>query len=357
MPKISIIVPVYNVEKYLPKCLDSLINQTFKDIEIICVNDGSTDDSLSVLKDYAKKDNRIVIIDKENSGPSACRNIGIEKATGEFIQFVDSDDWIEPETCEICYQKAIEHHVDMVSFNAVMINKTKITPLYYYNNKEEKLVSLDDMISLLFKSPFHSWHFLFKKAFLTQHQIKYPEHIVLCEDAIFSLTCWLKIKEALLLPNVFYNYIQYEPSVSHSSKHVFDIFNVINELKKIIFPFKKQYTPLENELFEWSVWHLNWVRRKLDRDHDKKQFKKMAYKNKCAKEYYEMMKRQKNPTESSFYFKLFGILPILTIKKKNQKTRYRFLGLPILTIKQKGNVTKYTCFKICLAKTIRKNLL
>ena len=205
MPKISIIIPCYNAEKYLPKCLDSLINQTLKDIEIICVNDGSTDGSLSILKDYGKKDNRIVIIDKENSGPSSCRNIGIEKATGEFIQFVDSDDWIEPETCEVCYQKSLENDVDMVSFNAVMIHSKKTTPLYYYNTKEEKLVSLEDMISLLFKSPFHSWHFLLKKDFLNKYKIRYPIDIFYCEDAIFSLTCLLKAKKVFLLPNAFYN--------------------------------------------------------------------------------------------------------------------------------------------------------
>ena len=354
MPKISIIVPCYNAEKYLPKCLDSLINQTLKDIEIICVNDGSTDGSLSVLKDYAKKDSRIVIIDKENSGPSSCRNIGIEKATGEFIQFVDSDDWIEPETCEVCYQKAIEHNVDMVSFNATTVNAKKTTPLCYYNTKEEKLVHWQDMVSLVFKSPFHSWHFLFKKDFLIKHQIKYPEHIVLCEDVIFISTCWLKVKKALLLPNLFYNYVQLNSSITHSTKHVFDIFNVIKELKKIISPIKKTYPQMEDELSNWTVKHFTGFERCLTTYEEKKKFKKLAYESKCINEYYEMVNRQKNPTQSSFYFKLFGILPILTIKKKNQKTRYRFLGLPILTIKQKNNSKKYICCKICLMKITRK---
>ena len=133
MPKISIIVPVYNVEKYLSTCLDSLINQTLKDIEIICVNDGSTDNSLNILNEYAKNDPRIIVINKENSGPGACRNLGIEKATGEYIQFADSDDWIEKETCEICYQKAIEYNVNMLSFNANEIHTKKTFPIHYYN--------------------------------------------------------------------------------------------------------------------------------------------------------------------------------------------------------------------------------
>ena len=95
MVKISIIVPVYNVEKYLPECLESLIHQTLKDIEIICINDGSTDNSLSILKDYAKKDSRIRIINKENWGISAARNSGINTAMGDFLSFIDSDDWID----------------------------------------------------------------------------------------------------------------------------------------------------------------------------------------------------------------------------------------------------------------------
>ena len=87
-PKISVIVPVYNVEKYLSECLDSIINQTLKDIEIICVNDGSTDNSLSILKEYASKDNRIKIIDKENEGLGYTRKVGLDNATGDYILFV-----------------------------------------------------------------------------------------------------------------------------------------------------------------------------------------------------------------------------------------------------------------------------
>lgn len=95
MAKISIIVPVYNTEKFLEKCLNSLINQTLKDIEIICINDGSTDKSLQILEKFANKDKRIQIINQTNSGLSVARNIGIKKAKGEYIGFVDSDDWVD----------------------------------------------------------------------------------------------------------------------------------------------------------------------------------------------------------------------------------------------------------------------
>ena len=116
MPKISIIVPVYNVEKYIEKCIISLIEQTMKDIEIILVNDGSTDNSLKICQKYAQKDKRILLIDKQNTGVSDTRNVGIERANGEYIMFVDSDDWIENLACEISYNEAKEQDADSVIF-------------------------------------------------------------------------------------------------------------------------------------------------------------------------------------------------------------------------------------------------
>ena len=106
MVKISVVVPVYNVGVYLEKCLDSLLAQTLDDIEILCINDGSTDNSLEILQKYAQKDERIKIFDKENEGQGVGRNIGIKNATGEFIAFVDPDDWVELDMYEKMYAQA-----------------------------------------------------------------------------------------------------------------------------------------------------------------------------------------------------------------------------------------------------------
>ena len=113
MAKISVVVPVYNVEAYLERCLDSLINQTLSDIEIICVNDGSTDSSPEKLEEFAKKDSRIKIINQENGGLSAARNTGIEAATGEYIGFVDSDDYVDLDFYEKLYNAATSHNADI----------------------------------------------------------------------------------------------------------------------------------------------------------------------------------------------------------------------------------------------------
>ena len=114
LPKISIIVPVYNVAEYLPQCLDSLVNQTYPNLEIICVNDGSTDQSPEVLVSYAFKYPSIRIINQENQGLSGARNTGIEHATGEYIMFVDSDDWLDIETCTVMYRCAEKYTADSV---------------------------------------------------------------------------------------------------------------------------------------------------------------------------------------------------------------------------------------------------
>ena len=113
-PKVSVIIPVYNVEEYLRECLDSIINQTLKDLEIICINDGSTDNSLEILKEYASKDNRIKIIDKKNEGVAQARNKGIKSAKGGFVCFVDPDDiYPSNDILESLYTGAIEHNVNI----------------------------------------------------------------------------------------------------------------------------------------------------------------------------------------------------------------------------------------------------
>ena len=115
MPKISVIIPIYNTQNYLEKCLDSVINQTFKDIEIICVNDCSKDNSLEILKKYSKKDKRIKIIDfKENKGPASARNEALNIAKGEYISFIDSDDWINLDFYEKLYFSSQNSFIDII---------------------------------------------------------------------------------------------------------------------------------------------------------------------------------------------------------------------------------------------------
>lgn len=116
-PQISIIVPIYNSEKYLVHCLDSLIGQTMSGVEIICVNDGSKDSSLEILQKYARQDDRIVVIDQSNEGVSMARNNALKYVRGEFYMFVDSDDWLDPETCDVAYCYATQNRIDCLMFS------------------------------------------------------------------------------------------------------------------------------------------------------------------------------------------------------------------------------------------------
>lgn len=151
MPKISVIIPVYNTAQYLPQCLDSIINQTFNDIEIICINDGSTDTSLDILNEYSLKDHRIKIINQENNGQAVARNIGLDVAIGSYIYFVDSDDSIHEQTLEImysvaekteCYIVATED-VNQLSKNKANIKKYQLTDIKYnlHNNPLRHLLN------------------------------------------------------------------------------------------------------------------------------------------------------------------------------------------------------------------------
>lgn len=152
-PNITIIIPVYNTEKYLHKCLDSLVNQTLSNIEIICINDGSLDNSLSILQQYAEKDSRIIVLDQINAGPSNARNHGLKVASGEYIFFCDSDDFLEPDTCELMHSTIIQKNVDMVicDFNFIKENSEYSRPgldWHRLNQFGYYRLTLDNMIQV-----------------------------------------------------------------------------------------------------------------------------------------------------------------------------------------------------------------
>ena len=145
--KITVIVPVYNVENYLNKCLDSLINQTYKNLEIIVINDGSTDNSGEICQEYAQKDNRIIYVEQENGGLSDARNAGLERMTGSYVTFVDSDDWVEPDYVEVLHNKLIGYQADIAIGNYYSYNEDEA--MYYFHvNSESYYEKLYDNISI-----------------------------------------------------------------------------------------------------------------------------------------------------------------------------------------------------------------
>ena len=146
MTKVSIIVPVYNVEEYLKECLDSLVKQTLTDLEFICINDGSTDSSLEILNEYAKKDGRFIILSQENQGQGVARNNAIQISKGEYIAFLDPDDWVELNALEILYNFAKEKNAQIVQFNYKEYNEEK--DRYREQDFQANLLSLCNVVYL-----------------------------------------------------------------------------------------------------------------------------------------------------------------------------------------------------------------
>ena len=177
MPKVSIIVPVYNVEKYLSKCLDSLVNQTLKDIEIIIVNDGSPDHSQDIIDKYAKRySKKIRAFQKDNGGQASARNLGLTKATGEYILFVDSDDYIELDTCDELYNNAKKLNSDIVLFDYYIIYSKE------HNKLKSVIEKVNDVDNINKKEFFLSTpspvNKLFRREFLLNHNFRFPEGII-----------------------------------------------------------------------------------------------------------------------------------------------------------------------------------
>lgn len=218
MPKVSIIVPVYNQEKYLDRSIQSLVNQTLYDIEIILINDGSIDDSLNICKKYEQMDKRIIIIDKPNRGVSSARNEGIEIAKGEYIGFVDSDDWIENNMYDNMYKYIEKENADMCACNYWI--ETCQGSMEQYNglkktmkNEEIRSFIIPSMISfgqLNEKEEVNitrgMCNYLYKRNILMEHRIRLIEDLPIGEDFMFNIEYMNNIGKIAVDPGRYYHY-------------------------------------------------------------------------------------------------------------------------------------------------------
>ena len=185
-PKISVLIPIYNTSKYLERCIDSIINQSLKEIEIICVNDGSTDNSLDILKKYKKNDKRIIIINKENGGLTTARNKGIEAARGEYCLNIDSDDWIEQGYLKSLYERAKKDDLDIVVSDILVDYEENNTKVYRKDLKISNKVVIDgkSYLKSFYTNNFlgYTWNKLIKREVYLKNNLRYNENIFLLED-------------------------------------------------------------------------------------------------------------------------------------------------------------------------------
>ena len=223
---VSVIVPVYNTEKFLRECVESICNQTYKNLEIILVNDGSTDNSVELCNSLAKEDNRIIVIHKENGGSTSARNAGLKVSQGEYIGFVDSDDWIEPQMYEVLLERCVSDNAEMAVCTRY-INHDKSNYIDKLCIAEGSYTKLDSEKTII-KNLFYSEDYrgkgitdslcdkLFSKDLIFRHQFKIHEKTKYAEDVICAYSCLLDAEKVSFIDRPFYHYRMQERSLTHS---------------------------------------------------------------------------------------------------------------------------------------------
>ena len=244
--KISVIIPVYNVEKYLKRCLDSIINQTYKNLEIILIDDGSTDKSGKICDEYAQKDKRIIVIHKENGGVSSARNKGLDICIGDYISFIDSDDWIEEDFFEYVVNNAKDN--DLLIFDYYITNGKSTKWIKYRRTKFE--ISKDECLIELTKAKLQSylWVMIFKSELF--YNIRFPQNRNYEDQAIMHLLID-KCQKIKYCNKAFYNYYQNPKGITHTVNYKnYRDFLYVNILRGRFL--KKKYP----KVYEY---HLNYI--------------------------------------------------------------------------------------------------
>ena len=241
MPKISIIVPIYNIEKYIAECIDSILAQTFTDWELILVNDGSTDNSGKICDEYAQKDSRIKVIHKDNEGVTATRDRGVKEAQGEFLFFIDGDDYITENALELFINKQQENDADLVRGNFVLCNENgDIIPSkiknFDFDNKY-------DWLRCVINEGGYICNSLVKKGIFIQ-AYTIPQEMTIYEDLLISFNLFSYINKVKKLESQTYIYVQYQHSASHSyksEKNIYKTYNSVIILTKEISKIRDKY--------------------------------------------------------------------------------------------------------------------
>ena len=347
MPEISVIVPTFKTAKYLPKCLDSILNQTFQDFEIIIVSDGPNEDH-KIADEYAKKDNRIKVLKDIGKGLGGARNAALEIAKGEYISFVDSDDWIEPETFEKTL-KVFTDDIDLVVFNINILGDKQLIDQgkvdYYKVKFEGKNPVIQDLI---FNTNVSAWNKIYRKSIIDKYNIRFPEELQYEDFPFYFAYCFVS-NSVYYLKDKLYNYFQRQTSgmaitsqdkpFKHTKDHLvgckflFDALNSKNLFEQNKQTFSRIYS-------EWINIGLSYCKKK-----DRLKYLNLAYK------YFEEMNieifdfktlellKQKRfndiiqHLQKEYIVSLFGLIPILRVKVFPNKIKVYLFGIVILRVK------------------------
>lgn len=333
MPKVSVIIPVYNVEKYLRECLDSVINQTLSDIEIICINDGSTDKSLGILKEYAEKDSRIKIITQENQGQGVARNNAIEAAQGGYLVFVDPDDFLDSEALEVINKSFSDSAVDIIQFdylvcsedganNRQRVFKKRAKRYFNLNLLNDKVFNWQEVGKKSIEGlSLFCWDKAYKTTFIKENNIKFAP-TKNGEDHLFSISANLLANKILYINKSFYHYRTRLKSITNSASiESFCVFKNIELLKQFLIT-NNLIEEYKSSLDEYVSSVLSWHIANIPQD------KTDEYLDKCKEildpENYELFLK-KIKTQYSFWENIFSLK---NIKRNGVTHKYlRLLGL------------------------------
>lgn len=305
---VTIIIPVFNAEKYLENCLKSVINQTYKNIEIIIVDDGSTDNSFKIYNKYLNIEKRLKVINIENSGVSKARNIGLENSNGEWVTFIDADDWLERTYVEVLVENIIKYDGDVIGCNCNRcmesgeIIKDDISPAIIIREDNELEIFKLDTIFMEFDSRVNKynvgeircvWGKLFKTSIINNNNIKFKEGMKLAEDALFCYEVFSYSKKVILLNRYLINYRVHSESANNRYRD--DMKEVaiksIDEFRKVIgddnlkkSSYKVAYNNLVAEFIYYSIFKYfyndNYKKSSCERYKEiKKFFKYKAFKD------------------------------------------------------------------------------
>ena len=232
-PMVSIIVPIYNSEATLHRCLDSVLKQTYKDYELFLVDDGSTDGSGKICDEYAAMDSRIRVIHKENSGVSNSRNLAIERARGRYLQFLDSDDWLSPEATSMLVDMAVKYDCDLVVSDFYRVIDDRLS--HKGDIPEDGLITREDYADYMLEKPadFYYgvlWNKLFRRELVEEHHLRMNPEISWCEDFMFNLDYIRYTKWIYVLRAPIYYYVKTKHSLSSASSLTKTV-----QMKKVVF--------------------------------------------------------------------------------------------------------------------------
>ncbi len=335
-PKISVIIPVYNVEKYLRRCLNSVLSQSFDNWEAICINDGSTDNSLVILDKYASKDSRIKVISQKNMGLSMARNNGLAQACGKYICFLDSDDFIDKNFLLNLYKEITQTKADVA-----------MAPTRYLNDKKTKTDVFEHKILTTFQEKVSSlphggcWNKLYSRQFLLEHNIQFPKDLY-WEDNIFTIKACYFSNQIAVIDEGCYNYVHNDNSITSNpakeEKRKADSLIIAQQIidfitqqkcrlqeRNVVVNFCLRSFINDKHLLDQAFYQN--ITNILGRNTPLQKLRKKQFRKKLQKKIAQiLLKKKVSDTKSKFY--IFG-LPLFQIKHKNNYSKYYLFNIPI----------------------------